>query len=205
MGNRRGSLNHPSLWPCAGCKKVDGRKGKNGVQCDNCDAWWHASCGGVDVDAATARTTWRCPHCSPPSSLSQEVLSGIRSIHHSAPSKVPKPPDLAGIKPRETPRKSKENAVNPTANELQGTSSAIMPPPLPRPPLPPPSSDLDESQPSVSSFFGNTGRRDSHSHIFDSCTSHSPPSMEPLEQRPSSTVSIFPSKPGSSSFFTFHY
>ena len=71
MSKRRGFLSHPSLWPCAGCKKIDGRKGKNGIQCDDCDEWWHASCGNVELDSATQRS-WRCPRCT--QRLSSQVL-----------------------------------------------------------------------------------------------------------------------------------
>jgi hypothetical protein len=126
--DQRGSLSHPILWPCAGCHKVDGRKGKNGVQCDNCDAWWHASCGNVNVDAATDQTPWRCPKCSSSiprlsPTLSQVVLNGIRSIREKAPSKVPKPQSLINFKPRETTQKSKVQAATP--------STAVSTPSLP--------------------------------------------------------------------------
>lgn len=32
---KAGTIDHPTLWPCAGCGKVDGNKGKRGTLATN--------------------------------------------------------------------------------------------------------------------------------------------------------------------------
>ena len=64
MSQRRGSITHPTLWPCSGCGKADARKSKSGgVQCDICDGWWHLSCATISLSSAAAVRSWVCPPC----------------------------------------------------------------------------------------------------------------------------------------------
>jgi hypothetical protein len=68
-----GSPNHASKWPCSGCSRVDGRKGRSGVECDVCLAWWHASCAGVNLKSTNATSSsvpWTCLRCSDTSTFS---------------------------------------------------------------------------------------------------------------------------------------
>ena len=90
----RGTIDHPTHWPCAGCNKIDGKKGKNGIQCDVCDKWWHVACASVALGPDLAGK-WTCRIClrranvsasssagnsDDPPSLSQAIGAELRSI-----------------------------------------------------------------------------------------------------------------------------
>ena len=70
----RVDANHPTLWPCAGCKQADGRKGVRGIQCDVCNKWWHVACTTITLNASTVANAWICRPCRR-SSLAASVAS----------------------------------------------------------------------------------------------------------------------------------
>ena len=91
----RGTIDHPTHWPCAGCEKIDGKKGKKGIQCDVCDKWWHVACASNALSPDSTEP-WTCRLCHQRAtvsssnsnnsnsndipSLSQSIGAEIRSI-----------------------------------------------------------------------------------------------------------------------------
>ena len=157
--HQRGSPNHPTLWPCAGCDKVNGTKGKKGVQCDICDKWWHLSCTTISSTVAASQSAWTCPKCRRASShrldnnpasgdsspsISQAVGQEIHAIRlGTRPPDANSTPNVSGVASSNTvapptriptPRQPTSPRLEPDNQRSQESRAAPSRSALPRPP-----------------------------------------------------------------------